>query len=207
MSLYDDLGVSPDATEAEIAAAYRKAARRHHPDAGGSAADFERIQKAASILRDAAKRAEYNRTGQTEDMGPSLLAQATDLLCSLFSEVITRCEDFGAIDVVKTVRKALRHQLDQAREQRGQIVTRRAQLDAARDRLAYKGEQTDVLSNMIAAQLRTLDGKLIDADRTIAYIERAVEMAEDYTWRAGPDADAAIRGLQLESIAWDELVR
>jgi curved DNA-binding protein CbpA len=47
------LGVRPDADQAEIHAAYRRAVRRTHPDAGGSAAEFEAVQAAYEALRDA----------------------------------------------------------------------------------------------------------------------------------------------------------
>lgn len=44
------LGVSRGATEKEIRAAYRQAAKRAHPDQGGSADEFRRLQAAADIL-------------------------------------------------------------------------------------------------------------------------------------------------------------
>jgi curved DNA-binding protein CbpA len=47
------LGVRPDADQAEIHAAYRRAVRRTHPDAGGTAAEFEAVQEAYEALRDA----------------------------------------------------------------------------------------------------------------------------------------------------------
>ena len=40
------LDVPADATEAEIAAAYRKLASKTHPDVGGDAEDFKRVHRA-----------------------------------------------------------------------------------------------------------------------------------------------------------------
>ncbi|ONH26143.1 J domain-containing protein [Pseudofrankia asymbiotica] len=59
-SLYDLLGVSPSATPDEIRSAYRRAARVVHPDAGGSAADFERLTIAYHILIDPTYRTDYD---------------------------------------------------------------------------------------------------------------------------------------------------
>lgn len=53
---YDVLGVSPDATENELRAAYRKLAQRHHPDHNdGSLASirkFEEVQEAYAMVRE-----------------------------------------------------------------------------------------------------------------------------------------------------------
>ena len=53
---YAVLGVARGADEAKIHAAYRDAVRRTHPDAGGSAAEFEAVQEAYEVLRDPARR-------------------------------------------------------------------------------------------------------------------------------------------------------
>lgn len=53
---YAVLGVSRDADDAAIHSAYRKAVRRTHPDAGGSAGEFEAVQEAYEVLRDPDRR-------------------------------------------------------------------------------------------------------------------------------------------------------
>jgi hypothetical protein len=50
MSPYDVLGVSPDASQAEIRQAYLTLARRHHPDAGGDTEDMRRLNEAWAAL-------------------------------------------------------------------------------------------------------------------------------------------------------------
>jgi hypothetical protein len=47
---YEILGVKRSASAEEIRAAYRRAAKRAHPDQGGSSDAFRRIQMAAEIL-------------------------------------------------------------------------------------------------------------------------------------------------------------
>ncbi len=56
---YAVLGVPRDAGDAEIHAAYRRAVRRTHPDAGGSSDAFESVQAAYEVLRDPARRAAW----------------------------------------------------------------------------------------------------------------------------------------------------
>lgn len=62
--LYDILGVDEDASEKEIKKAYRKLARKHHPDRNpddpNAEETFKKIQKAYSVLSDEEKRQQYD---------------------------------------------------------------------------------------------------------------------------------------------------
>ncbi|AAS51663.1 ADL257Cp [Eremothecium gossypii ATCC 10895] len=65
--LYDLLGVSPDANDAQIKKAYRKSALKYHPDKNPSeeAADkFKQITGAYEILSDSQKREMYDQFGE-----------------------------------------------------------------------------------------------------------------------------------------------
>lgn len=64
---YDVLGVSPDASQAEIKRAYRRLAREHHPDVNPNdetaEARFKEINEAYEVLSDREKREIYDRYG------------------------------------------------------------------------------------------------------------------------------------------------
>ncbi len=61
---YETLGVKKDATAEEIKKAFRRLARKHHPDAGGSEERFKEINAAYEVLSDTEKRAQYDQYGQ-----------------------------------------------------------------------------------------------------------------------------------------------
>ena len=59
---YSQLGVSSEASSAEIKKAYRRLSLRHHPDRqGGNAQKFQEVGAAYEILSDDTKRATYDR--------------------------------------------------------------------------------------------------------------------------------------------------
>ncbi len=66
--LYSVLGVSKAASEKEVRTAFRKLARKHHPDVnpGDKAAEaqFKEINSAYEVLSDADKRRKYDRYGE-----------------------------------------------------------------------------------------------------------------------------------------------
>src|SRR5262245_14422305 len=70
---YETLGVSRSASEGQIRDAYRKLARKHHPDVnpGDKTAEekFKEINEAYSVLSDPQKRKQYDALGQNWKQG------------------------------------------------------------------------------------------------------------------------------------------
>lgn len=63
---YEVLGVSKDATKEEIKKAYRKLARKYHPDVSkepDAAEKFKEVKEAYEVLSNEQKRAQYDQFG------------------------------------------------------------------------------------------------------------------------------------------------
>jgi hypothetical protein len=68
-SPYEILGITPDATEEEIRQAYRKLAKKYHPDRNehpDARAKFIEVSKAGRVLLDQRKRQEYDNQQKTD---------------------------------------------------------------------------------------------------------------------------------------------
>lgn len=81
---YEILGVARDASDKQIKSAYRKLARKYHPDVNkqaGAEEKFKELAEAFAVLSDADKRAKYDRGGHDafgEGFNPFAGANAQD---------------------------------------------------------------------------------------------------------------------------------
>ncbi len=66
---YDLLGVSKTASQDEIKRAFRKKAHEHHPDKGGDAEQFKKLNEAYQTLSDPQKRQQYDTFGSAGAQG------------------------------------------------------------------------------------------------------------------------------------------
>ncbi|MDX6668720.1 MAG: curved DNA-binding protein [Solirubrobacteraceae bacterium] len=76
---YEALGVPRDASEEDIRSAYRKLARKYHPDVNkepGAEDRFKEISEAYEVLRDKEKRERYDRFGQNWKAGQDVSGES-----------------------------------------------------------------------------------------------------------------------------------
>ena len=97
-SLYDTLEISENASQDEIKKAYRKLARKYHPDINkdsGAEEKFKEINAAYEVLSDENKKAQYDRFGDTMFGGQNFHdfsrsqgsgANLDDILASIFGQ-------------------------------------------------------------------------------------------------------------------------
>ncbi len=102
-NLYDILGVRPDASQAEIRAAYLKLAKQWHPDRNtGNEAEAERrfkeIAHAYEVLSNSEKRAAYDAASQQSSGFESTMdeADAFDLFISVLLDLAFELAENGA---------------------------------------------------------------------------------------------------------------
>lgn len=122
MTLYEILGVEPDASQAQIKKAFRQRAMKAHPDQGGSREAMETLQHAYDVLSDVERRARYDATGEEDipvDPEKERRAAALRLLRDVISMVVDQPVDVDTVDVKSVIiQKVKAEQSDRAQAQR-----------------------------------------------------------------------------------------
>jgi len=133
--LYETLGVDRKADAAAIRRAYRRAAKKAHPDSdGGSPEKFAAIRTALKVLTDDRARTTYDQTGRIEEPEPDQAeGKAAEIAFMTLMEVVAGLEGAGG-DPARhdLVALAIRH-LD-AKRAEGRSRVAKAKRDGERGR-------------------------------------------------------------------------
>lgn len=185
-SLYEELGVSPRASPEDVRKAHRRMARKHHPDTGGEREAFERVQRAADVLRDPQRRLMYDRTGKAEAEPDNSESGAVQMLVAAFQQALQMGE-VERRDVIGTACDLLRRQSADLGMAKASVEQDKRRTEQAIKRLKHKGGKANHLDFVMRDQLQAIEAALAQIEMNRAAVKRALELANDYSW----DVDAA----------------
>jgi curved DNA-binding protein CbpA len=219
--LYSTLGVPPDASPAEIKAAYKRKAKETHPDAGGDPASFQQVALAHRILSDGEKRARYDETGKADEEVDTLDTAALSIIGGLVEEItqqIVQRDDLQFVDLAKQMRDRLKGQQARAEENIAEAKKFEKKAVALRKRFKAKAKKgPDYIGNMLDGKVTTCRNAIRAGEDHLARLKRAAEILDDvdYTVEQRPDAPEQrygfgsnslmdqIRAAQNSTFRWD----
>ncbi len=185
MDLYETLGVKKNASRDTIQKAFRKKAKKTHPDRGGTSQEFMAVALAYRILSDDGARERYDRTGST-DTTPreqAINTAAVERFCQLFVRCIEQSGGREDIDFLKEIRNAGNTSKDSIKQEQRNLNKKLKELKSIRDRLTYKGKKQDVLSNVLADRERQLRGAIERLKEEMEITNRMMSVADEYEFR------------------------
>jgi curved DNA-binding protein CbpA len=178
---YAMLGVARQADGEALKTAYRKLAKSAHPDSGGDAELFGRLQACYDLLKDPVRRKVYDDTGYDP-----LLADVRDLegvvvLETLINAFILDEREPGSFDPVAAMRRKLSDDIVKSRFHILELERHRARVRKHIDRLGRRPE-ADILGSMLRARTQSIADAIRKAEAQIATIEHAYTMLEGYSY-------------------------
>ena len=188
---YALLGIGRSADDATIKSAYRKAAKGAHPDSGGDAEQFGKLQVAYELLKDPVRRRVYDDTGYDPQLADSLDLKGILIMETLVNAFILDEREPGSFDPVAAMRRKLSDDILKNRFHILELERHRTRVRHHLDRLGRR-PQADVLGAMLRARSDTIAEAIRSAETQIAAIEQAYGMLEGYWYEveaAVPEGD------------------
>jgi curved DNA-binding protein CbpA len=186
-TLYEILGVPVDATDVQIKRAFRKGAKKMHPDHGGDPEKFREINHAYEVLSDPARRQRYDDTGQSEDpKGPPPDQKLLIILSSAICEIVGRNPlGCNVVQCTRDLLKAKIRALNNSSEQHRQSART---LRGIAENVIRDGDGENVVSAVLDSQAGQCESSserlLAEADEFV----KVLAMLDGYRWN--PDGES-----------------
>ncbi|MQV98072.1 DnaJ domain-containing protein [Sinorhizobium medicae] len=178
---YALLGIERDADERAIRTAYRRAVKTAHPDRGGDADQFGKLQAAYELLKDPVRRKVYDDTGYDPQLADPKDLKGLMMLETLVNDFILDEREPGSFDPVAAMRRKLSDDIVKNRFHILELERHRSRVRKHLDRLGRRPE-TDVLGSMLRARSQSLVEAIRNTEAQIEVIEQAYTMLEGYSY-------------------------
>ena len=187
MTLYETLGVQPNASPQVIKEAYRRLAQKHHPDKDGDEATFKAIKAAYEVLSDVERRKRYDETGDSSeapDAASQARAEAMADLGALLDGVIDGLRDVEAQNPIAAIRDVLRERKMSVRSELGKIEHKIANREKVIGRLRRpKDAPDDVVTALLKGQITSLSAQLLKGEHFFRLCDLVTEMIGSYEYK------------------------
>lgn len=173
MTHYETLGVERDATDAQIRIAFKRLARKYHPDKGGDVSAFQAAQKAYEVLSDPARRTQYDLNGK-DDIFPYHQA-AVEFIAITLPQIVAAPNPLLALKLVRNQKE---------NEIKQQLTTLNTWLKNARhmrDRLILRSGQNN-LTEILDAQITAEEAKTTTVYNMLESLKYVAEILERYDY-------------------------
>ncbi|PZM13033.1 molecular chaperone DnaJ [Rhizobium tubonense] len=191
---YAMLGIERDADGEAVKTAYRQVAKSAHPDSGGDAEQFGRLQACYDLLKDPVRRKVYDDTGYDPQLADVRDLEGVVVLETLINDFILDEREPGSFDPVAAMRRKLSDDIVKSRFHILELERHRARVRKHIDRLGRRPE-ADILGSMLRARTQSIADAIRKAEAQIETIEHAYTMLEGYSYEVEL---VEVRGLAAE---------
>lgn len=182
-TLYETLGVPPDAKPATVKAAWRRRSQATHPDkSNGNAEEFNRIQKAYNVLSDPLKRAEYDATGRVGE-APPLRDHALQMLEEVVAKLMDSEVDTDFDNIIVEMETFINGQHTQVLMSQTQTHQQIKKRQKALKRLKRK-QGEGLLETLLQGQIDRLEGVKKKQQHHLDVFKEGLAILKDYTYEA-----------------------
>lgn len=191
--LYASLNLDKTASAADIQRAYRKAAKKAHPDTGGTAEKFQALRKAAVVLCDPQLRKRYDETGEIEDKPvDNAQAEALNLVAAAIEQILSTCDNKKLspieIDIVADATRVIGNRIAEIKDALRRPTTQLATAKKLLGRFKRKNGLPNLIEPVMAARVSAFQQQIAALEKQLTCAENARTLISDYAfeWTAPP---------------------
>jgi curved DNA-binding protein CbpA len=177
-TLYDDLGLLPDCTPAEIKQQYRILAHQHHPDRGGDEETFKRIKLAYEILIDPIKRAHYDSTGENyseANVDNEVMTRLSNMIAQFSQQINPEFDDL--ILSMKVDIQQAQHQTHNAIINCNNTIQK---LNIVAEKIKLKKPGENLLRSFVETKIKNHYNELAAHQITLIIFKKMLDILEEY---------------------------
>ena len=183
--LYEVLGVDRGADPTVVRKAYRRAAKKAHPDCGGSQEQFALVKLAHDCLTDEKRRATYDKTGRIEEPEPdSILAKAMNVVAGVLGQIMSTIDqrggDYGDYDMLGDARKNIAMQLAGIENQIDQARKAAKKLDRAAAKMKARAGKVDRIGPMLKSRAADAEREAAKLAETVEIMQQAIVVLDEH---------------------------
>lgn len=191
--LYEALGVDKTASKAEIRRAYRRRAKKAHPDAGGNREEWDRLHRELMVLEDDKTRERYDRTGDADAAGPDQSGAVIHQMVMMAVEHVIAVAGQKRInpETIDIIADASRFMRDRIAEENAKIRAKEKEALGIRKmarRFKAKKGKPNIIGTMFDARAADVERDCETIREQIAQIGEALKLLNDHTfdWSSAP---------------------
>jgi len=184
VDLYAILQIHKDASPREIKEAFRKAVKKCHPDNGGDAQEFHRVQSAYVILSNPEKRSFYNKTGCVKESKSETHAIVAKILMEIIDGVlISLKQDLFTVNLINLIVEKLEKDGQEIEDKRKIIRKNLGVVNQLKKRTTRKEEDSNyppVMLQYLEQKKTEFLGVLRQLNQSMSYNKIAILMIKEY---------------------------
>lgn len=190
LDLYKTLGIDRSATPEQVKSAYRKRAMKAHPDRGGSAEEFTKINHANIVLSDLAKRSKYDRTGEIDEDSPeNAMTAPLAIIIGFISQAAAQHSqgqggDPCQADLIALMRRQFNDVISKMETGKKTMTKVSDKMKKIADRMKAKSDKNSLLLRAIRTQADSIAGQISQNDQQITAHKDAIAMLDGFTFDA-----------------------
>ena len=206
IDLYGALGIPRDASQAEIKKAFRKMAKKHHPDHGGSPAQFAVVKLAYDTLADPARRQRYDETGTVDEKAvDNTLSEALGIISGALDHVLGVCIQRGLdpteIDMIGDLKQTIDNQKREAHQKAEAFDKLLKQAKKLAGKFKATKDAPNHMESIIAGRVGLLEQQKQNVATHISRLDMAKDIVSAHSFSWSPPKQDDMHSLNQRTMA------